>query len=211
MTDGNLPAALRDFDDALHTIAEPQHRYSHGLRATIPSLYIQLADSICGQQGTYNSAIPRSIPPLWCDAVDLLNEIDTAVKAWQPEHGYRMIRPLPAPATIMRLIILRARPWRPQDVHSINQITNNLENWSDRITNLLDPEHIKYVSAPCPACNKTTVYRNDSTGERVRQPALQIITNQGCTCQACSACWGPQLYMHLCRLLGFALPAGVLE
>jgi hypothetical protein len=54
------------------------------------------------------------------------------------------------------------------------------------------------------------VYRRDSAGELVRQPALQIVAEQGCTCQACRHCCTPDLYLHLCRVLGFDLPDGVI-
>jgi hypothetical protein len=62
-----------------------------------------------------------------------------------------------------------------------------------------------------PACGATTVYRKDSTGELVRQPALQIVAEHGCTCQACRYTWAPSHYLLLCKVLGFELPAGVLE
>lgn len=202
--DGNLPAALQDFDDALTTLTHTQSQYVNHKLVHAPSLYMQLQDSVRGDQGTHNSGVPRSMPPFWCDALDLLNEIDTAATAWQPQ-------PNGVPPTISRLNLLRARSWRPQDTHAITQIVDALTNWTERIEALLDPEHIKHISAACPACGTKTIYRNDSTGERVRQPALQLVTNLGCTCNACGATWSPQLYMHLCRLLDFALPAGVLE
>jgi hypothetical protein len=202
--DGNLPAALHDFDDALQDLTHTQTQHHHGKTVYAPSFYMQLWDSVRGDQGTGNAGVARSMPPFWCDALDLLNEIDTAAAAWQPQ-------PAGIPPTISRLQLLRHRSWRPQDVRNIHQIVDALTNWTERIQALLDPEHIKYVDANCPACDVKTVYRNDSTGERVRQPALQLITDLGCTCQACGASWSPLLYMHLCRLLGFALPAGVLE
>jgi hypothetical protein len=37
------------------------------------------------------------------------------------------------------------------------------------------------------------------------------MTNIGCTCQHCGAHWTPDRSLFLCRLLGFELPAGVLE
>ena len=47
--------------------------------------------------------------------------------------------------------------------------------------------------------------------EHVRVPALQIIAEQGCTCLVCRACWTPDRYLLLCRVLGYSLPDGVLE
>ncbi|WP_424712782.1 DUF7340 domain-containing protein [Mycobacteroides abscessus] len=65
-------------------------------------------------------------------------------------------------------------------------------------------------SAPCPACQKRWVYRRDSSGENVRQPALQL-TAQGCSCQACRYTWDPSYFVHLARVLECPLPEGVLE
>jgi hypothetical protein len=38
------------------------------------------------------------------------------------------------------------------------------------------------------ACTATHVYR-DAAGEMVRMPALQIVADTGCTCQACKHTW----------------------
>jgi hypothetical protein len=45
----------------------------------------------------------------------------------------------------------------------------------------------------------------------VRVPALQIITELGCTCLVCRHTWGHELCLHLARVLGFETPAGVIE
>ena len=42
-------------------------------------------------------------------------------------------------------------------------------------------------------------------------PALQIVADTGYTCLACKHTWGPDLYLHLARVLGFDTPEGVLE
>ena len=60
------------------------------------------------------------------------------------------------------------------------------------------------------ACTATHVYR-DAAGEMVRMPALQIVADTGCTCQACKHTWGPELFLHLARVLGFDTPEGVLD
>ncbi len=51
------------------------------------------------------------------------------------------------------------------------------------------------TDAPCGA---STVYRKDSARERVRVPALHLVADQGCTCQAC-----------LAHVAAAALPAAV--
>jgi hypothetical protein len=68
-----------------------------------------------------------------------------------------------------------------------------------QIKALLHPQHVKHLSAPCLACNATTVYRRDSSGEHVRLPLLQIVADTGCTCQACKHTWLPQHYLLLCQ------------
>jgi hypothetical protein len=49
---------------------------------------------------------------------------------------------------------------------------------------LLPPWHVKHVSALCLG-NATHVYRPRRGRDTVRMPALQIIAETGCTCQAC--------------------------
>ncbi|BDE13500.1 hypothetical protein Mkiyose1665_18330 [Mycobacterium kiyosense] len=87
----------------------------------------------------------------------------------------------------------------------------NVESCCFSVQSLLHPASVKHVSAPCPACGAATAYRRDSAGELVRVPALQIVTETGCTCQVCRHTWGPGLFMHLARVLGFGAPTGVLE
>ncbi|OBI82698.1 type VII secretion protein EccB [Mycobacterium sp. 1245805.9] len=47
----------------------------------------------------------------------------------------------------------------------------------------------------------------DTALVRVHVPALQIITEIGCTRFVCRHTWGAELYMHLARVLGFGTPA----
>lgn len=64
------------------------------------------------------------------------------------------------------------------------------------------------MSAPCPSCGRRWYYRRRDN-ENIRQPALQLVIETGCTCQACGAFWPPERFLFLVRLLGFDLPAGV--
>jgi hypothetical protein len=179
--DGNLPAALNHLADALNDLFEPRH-------VNTDSPYTQLAQAIPGTQGN-NRHIPGSSPPLNLDAVDLKNDIDSKLTLWQ----------------------LSKRRWRPQDTELIDTYTNDIHTWCKRIDALLNPVHTKEISAACPQCDHTHVYRYNSAGEKVRQPALQIVTTIGCTCLHCHATWTPDLYIHLCRVLGFGLPDGILQ
>lgn len=198
--DGNLPAALARLADAIHALVEELHDYA--LKATAPSRYMQLRDSLPGQQNT-GHGVARSLPPLWLDAQQLLDEIDTAASIWQPQL-------CGVPVTVGRLRHLEARSWRPQDTKQLEQMTDAIEAWAKEIDALLTPEPKWHLPNPCPACNTSTVYRRDSAGELVRQPALQI-GPEGCTCQKCRYTWTPQYFAHLAAVLGYPLPTGVLE
>lgn len=210
-SEGQLPLAVRELRHALHGLVDPVTRMQFtGKPLTAPSLYLQLWDAVRGEQSqTGGGGGGKSRPPFWTDAFVLLQDIDTAAEAWQPAYTG-------VPPTVGRLRTLvdegkTGNGWRPQDVHGITQITSSLRHWAKRITELLDPESVKYVSAPCPSCEATHVYRKDSAGETVRQPALQLVAGKGCTCLKCHAHWTPDLYLHLVRVLGFDMPEGILE
>ncbi|GFG74710.1 hypothetical protein MBOT_20750 [Mycobacterium botniense] len=110
----------------------------------------------------------------------------------------------------MRLRAIQSRKWRPHDVADIHDKTGAIRKWAERITNMLTDTPVKHLPAACPACGKKTIYRHDSAGELVRQPALQI-TTAGCVCQHCRTTWGPERFLFLAKVLGYELPAGVLE
>ncbi|WIC40291.1 hypothetical protein SEA_HOLLIDAY_97 [Gordonia phage Holliday] len=164
------------------------------------SLYEQLATMIAGAQGTQMGGTARSMPPLWVDATDLLTVIDREISTLEPEPG----------TTIDRLHRLSDRTWRPQDVDHIERLTAQVLRWAHSIQDLLTPPERKALPNPCPHCDTKVVYRKDSAGETVRQPALQIGA-YGCECQNCHTVWAPDLFKHLAAVLGYPLPAGVLE
>jgi hypothetical protein len=202
MGEGNLPAARKRLAEAVGRLCEPQVRQIEGRMVTAPSLYGQLSDAAPRSQG--QSKVPaKSLPPIWIDAVQLLTLIDKQVRQW-------CRRPADV-STPARLRALSDRPWRPQDTTLVSEIANVVMGWAVRIEDLLDPEAVKHISAACPSCGARTVHRRDSGGDLVRVPALQLVTSQGCTCGRCDAHWAPDRYLFLCRLLGFELPAGVLE
>lgn len=215
-----LPAARTKLHDAISDLIDPRPQTTDtGEIRWLDSLYDQLTDAVPGQF-LGRSGLQKSQPPMWIDASDLLTEIDAAIRQWQPDThtflpicpGIILTIPLPPnqPAAIHRLNLINQKRWRPQDTKLINSYANQLEGWVKRIDNLFAENHTKHLPAPCPACNIQTVYRTDAAGERVRQPALQI-TILGCECMNCHHVWGPQLFMHLARVLGYRLPEGVLE
>ena len=84
-----------------------------------------------------------------------------------------------------------------------------LEAWVAQIRELLDPPARWSLPNPCPACGVRTVYRIKD-GEHLRMAALQVGA-EGCECQSCRTVWTPDRFVWLARLLGYEMPAGVLE
>lgn len=198
----NLSNTVGDLRTAIRALTDPQRTYIQQSAYEAPSLYRQIAKSIPGEQGSGGHA-NRSMPPLWCDALDVLADIDATVAVWLPLHGE---------TTETRLAcLLRLRKWKQHDIAFLEAAVRRLRHWERRITELLEPRAVKHISAPCPACGATTAYRQDSAGDTVRVPALQIVTERGCTCVVCHTHWAPEYYLFLCELLEFELPAGVLE
>lgn len=202
--DGALLPALSLLADAVHRLCGPQSRFMDGKLMYSESRYLQLQDSVSGEQvNTGGGGGSKSQPPCWLDAVGLLDEIDTAVTIWQPAYTG-------VPPTVGRLHWLEQRKWRPQDCRQIEQITRAVAEWAADIDALLDPPQRWTLPDPCPACSATTAYRRDSGGERVRGPALQI-DPVSCRCNACGAVWGSDRFEWLGKLLGRDKPEGVLE
>lgn len=204
-----LPAIVEALHDAIHTFAGRTTTYitrDDGTRELHfgDPLYTQLEAYIAGAQGTSNGSHARSMPPLVIDAVDLTTDIETTLGVWIT-HLH-----LPAEATPLHILeALQDTTWRPQDIPAITTLTRHIDRWTHTTRTLLDPPRRWTIPAPCPACQTATVYRKDSGGDTVRQPALQV-TADGCTCQNCKTSWSPQLYAHLARTIG-TLPDNVLE
>lgn len=208
--DGHLPAAKTRLGNAISALIDPKPEYTNGTTRWRDSLYDQLHDAIPGTGDGHSSRVPQSSPPLNIDAVELKHEIDTATAAWEPRPQIDASQTHLPPITIIRLKTIEHRAWRPQDTHSIDQIAGNIEAWCESIKTMLNPPPKWSLPNPCPACDTAIVYRKNSAAETVRQPALQI-GPAGCVCQNCHHEWGPQLFQHLANVLGYELPAGVLE
>jgi len=209
--DGNLPAARERLHQAITQLIDPHTELANGVHAEIPPLIMQLYDAIPGAQGTGHSAA-RSLPPIWLDAARLYACIDTQVRKWQTDYQHcpqckHCSDTLPA---VRRLETLQNKRWRPQDCRLLEDYAGQLENWVIEIDLLLTPQHKWHLPNPCPACDTAIVYRKDTAGDHVRQPALQI-GPMGCECLNCHYIWGPQLFQHLANVLGYPLPSGVLQ
>lgn len=213
--DGDLPAARKALDYAIHQLCNPQPQNTpDGGISWTDAWYIQLLDSVPGQK-QQRSGVSQSQPPLWTDAIDQLKAIDTKVAEWEPNWPIPLPSLLefaydPEPPTVLRLRLINRRCWRPQDTKTVTTHTNQILAWVERIQDLLNPKPHWHLPNPCPACNTAIVYRKDSAGENIRQPALHI-DKHGCTCLNCGHTWAPEYFQHLANVLGYKLPAGVLE
>lgn len=201
MTDGNLPAALDKLNTAVAAIADPiKGWYPDGVRMA-PSLYEQLVNDVPARAGERAGKFHHaSTPPVYIDAVMLRSEIDAAVKHFNPAGT----------STLDRLHRIASGRYRPQDAERLELLAADLERWAEAIKQLLEPEHVKSVSAPCPACGATHAYRQNKIGETVRQAALQIVAATGCRCLVCDTHWPPEHFLLLASVLGFDTPAGVI-
>ena len=200
MADGNITAAATKLTRAVDRLCKPRMAVYHDQIRYALSLYCQLESDLAGTQGDTRTPA-KSLPPLWIDAAQLRIDMDSQTRSWCPkEQGIPQ-----------RLGNLSAKTWRPQDTDLVTEMARMVDMWCETILHLLDPESVKHISAPCPSCGRAFIYRRDSAGESVRQPALKVVTNVGASCQHCDAHWAPDRYMFLCRLLGFDLPEGVLE
>lgn len=211
--DGDLRGTLRTLGNAISALIDPKPHHHDGTTRWLDSLYQQLTEAVPGEK-CHRTGVNQSQPPLWVDASDQLHKIDTQIAQWQrdpgPYDGDLSHQRPPTPETVRRLHLLEKRPWRPQDCAHIATITNLLEQWSLKISELLSPATNWTLPNPCPACNTAVVYRKDSGGDLVRRPALQI-GPYGCECGHCHYIWEPSYYVHLARVLGYEVPSGVLE
>lgn len=211
-SDGSLPAAL----DALHTatarLIDPRKQYVDGTLYAAPSLYEELVGEIpaasSGSGPAFMGSYHRSKSPVWLDALDLRRQIDERITQWHraANRTTSRQREVSTPELLRDYV---SRPFRPQDARTLTEQASALESFVLAATALLEPVHVKTISEPCPACGKRWVAATNA-GETVRRPALQLIVEQGCTCQHCRAFWPPSHYLLLCKILGFDLPAGVI-
>ena len=211
-TTATSPRRWRRLREAVERLTGERTALVNGSPATAPCLIDQLGNSIEGHRGTGNRGVARSLPPVWTDAVDLINDIEAAAKSWPRVLPAPNIAPAKPPTTtVQRIRALPDRRWRPQDCGRLQKITLALNGWAVDIGDLLHPPRRMSLAAPCPACGATRAYRTDSAGDRVRVPVLQVDAVRGAECLKCHASWGPGQFLFLCSVLGFDRPVGVLE
>jgi len=197
-----LPDAVDRLHAAVSGLIDPTKEMHAGQVLAGPSPYEHLLAEVPASMSGDGlmGGVARSRPNVWCDALDLKLEIDSRTKSMQPKGD----------STPGRLRLLASRRWRPQDCRLVADQADEIGSWAISIRGLLEPEHVKQITAPCPSCGTRYVYRKHA-GETVRQAALQMVAATGCTCQNCKATWTPDRYLWLCRLIGLDLPAGILE
>lgn len=222
--DGRLPEAKRRLEDAVSALVDPRQRMLLDKLQWSDAWYMQLVESVPGDQGQNHNPHPTSVVPFWVDAVELLREIDTAVWCWQrdpgPFDGDLSAQRPPTPETVRRLWLLEKSKWKVEDVRRINQIIEACNDWCKRIEELLNPIPTRTLWAAdgsktwaaCPACGESFIYKRDPAGDKpIRVPTLQMTDDMATVCvnRECGAEWGPQRALFLCKVLGYPVPEGV--
>lgn len=195
-----LQVAVGQLRTAVGALIDHRSELAGGRLIPLPSLYAQLAEAVVTRQSERLTTSPRSMPPLWTEALDLVAEIDRVAASW-----------CVAEDTPRRLDLVAYRErYTPDDGWLVAERRDVVLGWVRRGTELLDPPRRLEVTAPCPACGQRSVQRASDDGEMVRAPAL-VVDRAGCACQACGHTWAPEYFVQLARDLGARLPAGVLE
>lgn len=186
--------ALRDAAHALTTAQVVDVELDDGGRreVVVPALLSSLASEITDQSAPSGSFAPRSRPPLWLDAVALLDEIDRTAGA--SEH------------TRCQDVHAWARAWSSRATGAeLVAISRTVEGWLASVTELLNPTPRRHVrGVPCPACGAVKVWDREDrdNDEHHARPALRIDDQQAaCVCDVCGARWGVELFAHLQMVL----------
>jgi hypothetical protein len=199
--DGQLQPARQALADAISDLVDPRPQYTDQGLQWLDSRYHELREALTSQR-LGSSHQHQSQAPAWVDAIDLLKDIDHKTRGWEPDWPINDCDEYP---TIQRLRQIDARKWRPQDVTTINTITNDIARYNIRINELLEPARIIYLANPCPHCHKTETHRTPKgETEPIRVAALQITsdTDIQANCNHCHSHWPKAELQFLGRLLG---------
>lgn len=168
-------------------------------RHPVPPLLQQLRRAVESSK-TSGGGPSKSAPiPISADAHDLLTSItDRAARMaelWQARPDSNSIEDR------LRAVVTLAG--QSTDLEAVHGVRLPLAKWVASIKALFDPPKRLYLAAPCPRCEVSMVWRRDeSIGESVQQPALQVDGKEGCNCLSCGAHWPPNLFEHLASVLG---------
>jgi hypothetical protein len=152
------------------------------------SLLDQLRDVHGSTTGRGSSRSARTLVHL--DATELLATIDRQAAIWVSDPG----------TTGDRLHWLAERSYRPEDTPDIVVVADTIDGWVKKARDILTPAGHWHVVGACPECGTRTVYRPDTAGEVVRQPALSV-TATGCECLACGEVWDVGRFEMLAAVL----------
>lgn len=154
------------------------------------SLYEELRESVSGRSGDSAGKRGKTSPPapLWISAFSLLDEIDTAARAWSG-----------CTDTPQGITELAERHWTVDETRQVIQLAVAIEEWAEQVEALLNPRSVQ-VRRACPSCSTRHIYRRNSYGESVRTATLQIDA-EGVRCLACTAHWTYAQAEFLRRLL----------
>lgn len=198
VSDNPLAAARRRLSEAVFAFAEPQPIWLGGICRWSDPLYVRLRDALKGSKQVGRRQVPDSRLPCRTDILTLIIDVDMTVAEWQPDGE----------GALDRLVRLRDRSWRPDDIELIDSHHAQLQRWTVTAVELLgDKAPTVALRLPCPSCGKSHVYRRNQSGDSVRVWALQV-SEDGARCQSCHAVWQPEQLEFLARLLGLpSLPA----
>lgn len=195
----DLLLATNELQAAVHRLADPSTSYINNTYLEIPGLYDQLRQAMDSYHNTAASSTARSRPPMWIEAADVKRSLDTFIDSLHLAGG----------GILAQLRALTTHAWTVDDIDRVKYFTRKLRRYSEDIERLLNLEHFKELTVPCPACGVEYVERRDGGGDLVVSYALQASAEYGCSCQACGYHWAPNQLMQLATDAGLPLPAGV--
>lgn len=153
------------------------------IRTPVPALLVQLAEAKDANSGRGGAFAARSKPPLWIDAVSLLDEIDTYVSHFSSRQG-----------RAGRVRAWAARMHDLTDLYSLEGQVELAESWVRRARALLDPDPPIELDGTCPVCKRGWVECADEEGEIVVRRALHATEGDlKAWCEHCSSRWDGEL------------------
>lgn len=168
-------------------------------RHPVSSLLQQLRHAVASSTSRGGGPSKYAPIPISADAYDLLTSITSRtarlVELWQARPDSTSVED--------RLRAVVCEVGQSTDLDAVHGARLALARWVQAIQALLDPPKHLYLAAPCPQCDTSMVWRHDdSTGEDVQRPALQVDGKEGCACLNCGAHWPPSHFEHLASVLG---------
>lgn len=196
----DLLLATNALQEAIHKLTEPTPSYVNNVYLEIPGLYAQLWQAMSTYRNEAASSTARSRPPVLIEGLEVKRRLDIFIDS------------LPcgcAGTTYNQLAALASRGWEVEDIRQIQWITRKLGRFAEDIERLINQDHVKEITVPCPACGVEYVERLDGGNNIVYSYALQASAEYGCTCQNCGYHWAPNQLMQLATDANLPAPQGV--